>query len=277
MADGNVSVLHTDFACAACVARLAEADFHLLPEVDAEVVAEHLSGCRDCRLFTEQLDTTREVLAAAPAPERTADVTEVLEQARSALAGGSVEQSLGGLYRIAAALGVDDPDELVQQTLLDAVRRGTTLDSRELIDALIRTAEGQQSDTTESLDVAAEPGSLVDDPDSETAELFYPEFYEDGPDVGRFVDSPNAWGDVLHLAPEDEVATIELFEVTDSAIDELPELQRRLITLVDIEGVTFADAARALHVGKKRAAQALNRARIHVRGAIDNYLHTAAG
>jgi hypothetical protein len=35
------------------------------------------------------------------------------------------------------------------------------------------------------------------------------------------------------------------------------------------------DAARALRVSKARAAQALNSARIHVRGAIDNYLKTA--
>jgi DNA-directed RNA polymerase specialized sigma24 family protein len=77
------------------------------------------------------------------------------------------------------------------------------------------------------------------------------------------------------LAPEDDVATIELFGVTDSAIDELPEAGMRLITLVDIEGVSLDDAARALRVSKARGAQALNSARIHVRGAIDDYLKTA--
>ena len=77
------------------------------------------------------------------------------------------------------------------------------------------------------------------------------------------------------MAPEDDVATIELFGVTNSAIDELPEAGMRLITLVDIEGVSLDDAARALRVSKARAAQALNSARIHVRGAIDNYLKTA--
>ena len=272
MADRNVSVPHTEFACAACVAQLAEAEYQLLPETDAEVVAEHLSECPDCRLFKEQLDTTREVLAATPAPERSGDLADLLGVAQSELTDGRIEQSLGGLYRIAAALGVEDADELVQQTLLDAVSKGAALDSGALVDSLIRAAAGERGDPTESLDAAAEPGASAYDPDSETAELFYPAFYEQGADVGRFVETPNAWGHVSHFGPDEEAATIELFEVTDSAIDDLPEVERRLITLVDIESVPLDDAARALRVGKERAAQALNNARIHVRGAIDEYL-----
>lgn len=263
----------TDLACAECVAHLAELEFQLLPEADAEVAAEHLSQCPDCRLFTEQLDSTRNILAATPAPKLTPEIADV-EESQSELADGRTEPSLERLYRVAAALGVEDADELVQQTFLDAVSHGATLDSGALIDRLIRAAPEMSGYPTESLD-QADSDSIAYDPDSETAELFYPEFYEAGPDAGRFVDSPNAWGQAFRLAPEDEVATIELFEVTDSAIDELPETGMRLITLVDIEGVSLDDAARALRVSNARGAQALNRARIHVRGAIDDYLKTA--
>jgi len=264
----------TNLACAECVAHLAEVEFQLLPETDAEVVTEHLSECPDCRLFKEQLDSTRDLLAATPAPELTAEIADVLKESQSELADSSIEPSLERLYRVAAALGVGDADELVQQTLLDAVSEGATLDSGALIDRLTRAAEEMGGHPTESLD-QADSDSIAYDPDSETAELFYPEFYEDGPDAGRFVDSPNAWGQAFRLAPEDDVATIELFGVTDSAIDELPEAGMRLITLVDIEGVSLDDAARALRVSKARGAQALNSARIHVRGAIDDYLKTA--
>jgi DNA-directed RNA polymerase specialized sigma24 family protein len=263
----------TNLACAECVAHLAEVEFQLLPETDAEVVTEHLSECPDCRLFKEQLDSTRDLLAATPAPELTTEIADVLKESQSELADSSIE-SLDRLYRVAAALDVEDTDELVQQTLLDAVSEGATLDSGALIDRLTRAAAETGGHPTESLD-EADPDSMAYDPDSETAELFYPEFYEDGPDAGRFVDSPNAWGQAFRLAPEDDVTTIELFGVTDSAIDELPEAGMRLITLVDIEGVSLDDAARALRVNKARAAQALNSARIHVRGAIDNYLKTA--
>jgi DNA-directed RNA polymerase specialized sigma24 family protein len=263
----------TSLACAECVAHLAEVEFQLLPETDAEVVSEHLSACPDCRLFTEQLDSTRDLLAATPAPELTAEIADVLKESRSEIADSSI--SLDRLYRVAAALDVEDADELVQQTLLDAIsEEGTTLDSGALIDRLTRAAAKKGGHPTESLD-EADPDSTAYDPDSEIAELFYPAFYEDGPDAGRFVDSPNAWGQAFRLAPEDDVATIELFGVTDSAIDELPEAGMRLITLVDIEGVSLDNAARALRVSKTRAAQALNSARIHVRGAIDSYLKTS--
>ena len=264
----------TGLACAGCVAQLAEVEFELLPETDAEIVTEHLSQCPDCRLFKEQLDTTREILAATPAAGLTADLADVLEGAQSDLDDGRNEPSLERLYRVAAALDVEDADELVQRTLLDAVSEGASLDSAGLIDTLIRTAADERGHPTESLN-EADPDSLAYDPDSETAELFYPEFYDEGPDAGRFVDSPNDWGHVFRLAPEEEVATIELYGVTDSAIDELPDVGMRLVTLVDTAGVSLEDAARGLHVSKERAAQELNSARIHVRGAIDNYLNTA--
>ena len=261
----------TNLACAECVAHLAGVEFQLLPETDAEVVTEHVSECPDCRLFKEQLDSTRDLLAATPAPELTAEIADVLKESQSELADSSIEPSLGRLYRVAAALDVEDADELVQQTLLDAVSEGATLDSGALINRLTRAAAEKGGHQTESLE-QADPDSVAYDPDSDIAELFYPAFYEDGPDAGRFIDSPNAWGQALRLAPEDDVATIELFGVTDSAIDELPEAGMRLIILVDIEGVSLDNAARALRVSKTRAAQALNNARIHVRGAIDNYL-----
>jgi DNA-directed RNA polymerase specialized sigma24 family protein len=270
----NEAPTTTGLACALCVAHLAEAEFELLPETDAEVVTEHFSQCPDCRLFKEQLDMTREIIAAAPAAGLTADQADVLEEARSNLADGRNELSLARLYRVAAALDVEDTDELVQQTLLDAITEGASFDSAELIGRLTRTAADERGHLTESLN-EADQSSLAYDPDSEPAELFYPEFYDEGPDVGRFVDSPNDWGHVFRLAPEEEVATIELYGVTDSAIDQLPDLGMRLITLVDIEGVSLEDAARGLRVSKERAAQELNSGRIHVRGAIDNYLSAA--
>lgn len=273
-AQENESTTIAAFACAACVAHLAEAEFELLPETDAEVVTEHLTQCPHCRLFNEQLATTREILAAIPAPRLTADVADVLREAPSDPADPGNELSVQRLYRVAAALDVEDADELVQRILLDAVSEEASLDSAGLIGRLIHAAAGDRGSLTESLDEADQ--ALVEyDADSETAELFYPDFYEEGPDAGRFVDSPNDWGHVRRLAPEEEAATIELYGIADSAVDELPDLGMRLITLVDIEGVALQDAARGLGVSKERAAQELNIGRIHVRGAIDAYLNSA--
>lgn len=264
----------TDFTCATCVAHLVEAEFQLLPESDTDVVNQHLSECPDCRLFNEQLERTRDVLAATPTPELSDDLAEVLQATQVDLADGNYEASLSRLYRIAGALDLENADELVQQTVLEAISAGRTLDLGDLGDRLAHTAAEQKGQATESL-YEDRNGSHDYDPDSEPGELFYPDFYQEGPDAGRFIESPNAWGHTLRLQPEDDVATIELFGVTDSAIDNLPELDMRLITLVDIDGVSLEQAALGLGVRKEQATKALNRARIHVRGAIDNYLQTS--
>ena len=111
----------TGLACAACVANLAESELQLLPETDAEVVSEHLSQCPHCRLFNEQLDTTREILASMRAAGLTADSSAVSTEAQSDPVDFRSELSLERLYRVAAALDVEDADELVQQTLLDTL------------------------------------------------------------------------------------------------------------------------------------------------------------
>jgi DNA-directed RNA polymerase specialized sigma24 family protein len=248
-----VATTPAKLACAAFVGQLAEVEFRLLPESDADVVTEHLSECPNCRLFREQLDTTRELVAGSPATELTADILEV---AKAELADGRIERTIKALYRIASTLDVDDADELVQETLIDAISRGTALNSVELIDALIRSARRTRSDPTVSLNDVPDHGFAAYDTDSETAELFYPDFYAEGPDVGRFVDTPNVWGYVFHMGPDDEVAASELIEVADEAIRHLPGVEKRLITLVDLDRVSFEDAAMALHL-QKRCADSL--------------------
>jgi len=192
-------------------------------------VNQHLSECPDCRLFNEQLERTRDVLAPTPTPELSDDLAQVLQATQVDLADGNYEASLSRLYRIAGALDLENADELVQQTVLEAISGGRTLDLGDLGDRLANTAAEQKGQATESLNEDRN-GSHDYDPDSEPGELFYPDFYQEGPDAGRFIESPNAWGHTLRLHPEDDVATIELFGVTDSAVDNLPELDMRLIS-----------------------------------------------
>ena len=87
-----------------------------------------------------------------------------------------------------------------------------------------------------------------------------------------FINTPNEWGHVFHLSPEEEVTTVELFEATDSAIDDLPRLEMRLITLVDIEGVSWRMprgrsglAGHVLHVHSTGRGSTF-------RGALERYL-----
>src|SRR3970282_1031047 len=83
-----------------------------------------------------------------------------------------------------APLDREDADELVQQTVPEAISAGGTLDLGDLGDRLAHTAAEQNGQATESLNEDGN-GSHVYDPDSEPGELFYPDFYHEGPDEGR--------------------------------------------------------------------------------------------
>jgi DNA-directed RNA polymerase specialized sigma24 family protein len=253
--------------CALCIARFSEEGAGLLPETDAEISRQHRAECPDCRLFTEQLDLTRDVLAAAAV----AGIGGSDPRPRTLGSDWSVEDLRG----IATALGIEDAEDVVQEVLVEAIADGRSLHADELVERLAQVPTDGRRAGPSSLSAADRDTGDVD-PDSDTAELFYPAFYGSGPDEGRFLDSPNDWGHVARLAPEDEVATIELYGITDAALDDLSATGRRLLTLVDVEGVPVSEAAAGLDLDPRQAAQALNRARIHVRGAIDQYLGAEA-
>ena len=110
------------------------------------------------------------------------------------------------------------------------------------------------------------------DPDADAAELFYPDFYTDGPDAGAWVDSPVAWGEARVLRPEDDLVTTEAYGAVDAALAELDPIDAGLVTLVDIEGAPFSQAVLELDLPSGEARYRLARARFAVRAALDRHL-----
>lgn len=258
--------------CATCVEQLTTFQSGLLPEGDRETVSEHLTTCPDCRIFVDQVDESRRLLRSAPPSEPPVDVSLRLAEAfASSPAPGDVAGTVARLHRLATALRVDDADELVQQTLLSGLERGTgELGYQELARRLVESASADPTTATTAHETGADPELL--DTDSDTAELYFPDFYEEGPDLGRYVDLPNVWGGTKALSPDADYETGELFEVADRAMDQLPARTRQLVQLVDVEGFSLAQAAAGADLEEEAAARELNRGRIHVRGALDAYL-----
>lgn len=110
------------------------------------------------------------------------------------------------------------------------------------------------------------------DPDGDAAELFFPDFYDSGPDAGRHVDTPNRWGQTNILSPDDDVFTADLYRVVDGAIARLADPLGQLVQLVDIDDVPVADAARMLRLDQNDAVESLHQARLHLRGVVDQYI-----
>lgn len=264
-----------DLACVECTERLTAFQTGLLPESDASVVDEHLAACTNCRLFSDQIDTTTDFINAMPRGDSAQQLAETLAHAvPSTSQTDNPDELLRRLCRLADSLDPSRAEDLVQRTFLAAVERDPQrLELQELARDLIDKA---LADTDRGLrgldDFDWDQQRPAPDPDADAAELYYPDFYETGPEIGQFVDAPNIWGRTNRLTPEEDIDTGELYGVVDRAIEKLPVPLGQLVELVDIEQIPLPEAASMLRLGPNDAAQALNRARIHVRGAVDAFI-----
>jgi RNA polymerase sigma-70 factor, ECF subfamily len=72
--------------------------------------------------------------------------------------------------------------------------------------------------------------------------------------------------------PEDKALSRELQDVVSAAIAELPEGQRAVITLRDVEGLTSAEVSDMLDIQDGNQRVMLHRARSRIRQALEEYL-----
>jgi RNA polymerase sigma-70 factor (ECF subfamily) len=91
-----------------------------------------------------------------------------------------------------------------------------------------------------------------------------------GPDhrhAGAWMLGPSEW-----QTPEEELLGGETIQVILRAIDELPDAQRAVITMHDVEGIPSAEVAAALEISDGNQRVLLHRARSKVRAAIERHL-----
>jgi len=101
---------------------------------------------------------------------------------------------------------------------------------------------------------------------------------EDEPSVdpdrffGRDSATPGAWAAPPRAWPEDVLLGREALEIIRMAIEELPEAQREVIRLRDVEGWSPMEVADALEISDGNQRVLLHRARSKVRAALEEYL-----
>jgi RNA polymerase sigma-70 factor (ECF subfamily) len=81
---------------------------------------------------------------------------------------------------------------------------------------------------------------------------------------------PASWEEV----PEDRLLSTETLSKVDEAIAALPEMQRIVITLRDIEGWSSQEVCNLLDISETNQRVLLHRARSKVRRALEKYLDT---
>jgi RNA polymerase sigma-70 factor, ECF subfamily len=87
----------------------------------------------------------------------------------------------------------------------------------------------------------------------------------DSPHPGAWAAPPRAW-------PQEEVLERETLGVIEDAIGRLPEAQREVIRLRDVEGWSPMEVADALEITDGNQRVLLHRARSKVRAALEDYL-----
>jgi len=88
----------------------------------------------------------------------------------------------------------------------------------------------------------------------------------DSPEPGGWAAPPRAW-------PEHKVLERETLGVVQMAIEQLPEAQREVIRLRDLEGWSPMEVADALEITDGNQRVLLHRARSKVRAAVEAYLN----
>jgi RNA polymerase sigma-70 factor (ECF subfamily) len=90
-----------------------------------------------------------------------------------------------------------------------------------------------------------------------------------GPDSS----TPGAWAAPPRAWPQDKILEHETLGVIKMAIDELPDSQREVIRLRDVEGWTPMEVTDALEITDGNQRVLLHRARSKVRAALEMYLN----
>ena len=83
-------------------------------------------------------------------------------------------------------------------------------------------------------------------------------------------DPPDPWDDV-----DARLDAAGLVPIVQSSIDALPDLQRQVVTLRDVEGLTSKDVCRVLDISDANQRVLLHRGRARVRRALEEKLEVA--
>ena len=108
------------------------------------------------------------------------------------------------------------------------------------------------------------PFAALDDDDepSVSPDLFHP---AGEPGAGAWAAPPEPW-------PEDRLLAEETRDVITKAIDELPGLQRAVVSMRDVEGLSSEEVREALDISAGNQRVLLHRGRQRVRAALEDYL-----
>jgi RNA polymerase sigma-70 factor (ECF subfamily) len=115
------------------------------------------------------------------------------------------------------------------------------------------------------------PFSTLAGPDDEPSvdpDRFLP---PDSPRAGQWASPPRSW----EAIPEDVLTSEETMGVVREAVERLPDGQRAVMTLRDLQGLSSSEACNILEISETNQRVLLHRARTKVRRALEEHFEAA--
>jgi RNA polymerase sigma-70 factor (ECF subfamily) len=197
-----------------------------------------------------------------------AEIVAALKRGDEAVFADLVDAYSPGLMRMAQMFVRDRAvaEEVVQETWLGVLRGIDRFEGRSSLKTwifriLMNTAKTRGQREARSVPFSA---AANDDEPSVDPDRFL------GPDHrfrGGWMLGPSEWA-----TPEEELLQGETLDVILNAIDQLPEAQRAVITMRDLEGFPPDEVAEVLDITDGNQRVLLHRARSKVRNAIEKHL-----
>jgi RNA polymerase sigma-70 factor, ECF subfamily len=180
-----------------------------------------------------------------------------------------LDEYSSALFRVAMAhVGTRSvAEEVVQETWLGVINGIDRFQGRSSLKTWIFRILTNTANTRGQRERRIVPFSALgpaDDEPSVDADRFFP------PDHARYPDhwalGPTAWE-----TPEEGLLSAETRELILRAIDELPEAQRAVVTLRDVQGWSPEEVCDALQLSDGNQRVLLHRARTKVRAVLESY------
>jgi RNA polymerase sigma-70 factor (ECF subfamily) len=203
-----------------------------------------------------------------------ADVSELhaLRRGSEAAFRALVERHHAALLRLARRW-VRDPsmaEEVVQQTWVEVIQGASAFEERSLVRTwlcgiCINTARARLRKERRTLPASSlnQLGEARAEPAVDPARLYG----DDTHWAGHWFAFPNAWPN----SPEDSAGAAQLKLRLVAAIDALPDAQRDVVILRDVEGFSGEEVCNLLGLSDTNQRVLLHRARSRLRGLLEDY------
>jgi RNA polymerase sigma-70 factor (ECF subfamily) len=162
-------------------------------------------------------------------------------------------------------------EEVVQETWLGVLQGLARFEGRSSLKTWIfriltnrARTRGQREGRSIPFSAAWSPEADSDEPAVE-ADRFLPIEHQA---AGHWVSRPRDW----NVLPEERLISHETRDQIQQAIDALPDSQREVITLRDVEGWSSEEVCNVLEISETNQRVLLHRARSKVRRALEQYL-----